>query len=319
MALKTLCSLFTFTFLLNLLSLLSYAASSLEPHNKNSSAFEFLDHLKGVHKGDHIPGIHDLKLYLENFGYLSYAHAKHNPHADDDDFDDFLELAVKTYQLNYHLKTTGILDTKTVSKMMMPRCGVADIINGATSTQSGKKKHRGHNHDHDSNVYGVSHYSFFKGKLKWPRSKHHLTYAFLPTTPTEAMGPISRAFRTWATNTHFRFSRSQNYKRADIKISFEYGDHGDGSSFDGPGGVLAHAYAPTYGKFHYDAEEPWSVGALEGYYDLETVALHEIGHLLGLGHSSVEGAVMYPYIASGATNLYLHDDDIQGIKVLYKS
>lgn len=300
-----------------LFSLLSSATSSTSP-------FEFLEHLKGGHKGDHIEGIHDLKLYLEKFGYLSYAHAKNNPHANDDDFDNLLELAVKTYQLNYHLNTTGTLDGETVSKMMMPRCGVADIINGTSSMRSGKKKHHQHDPDHDhhnhgSSVHAVSHYSFFKGRLRWPTSKHHLTYGFLPSTPTEAMGPVSHAFRTWASNTHFRFSRSRNYKRADIKISFEYSDHGDGSPFDGEGGVLAHAYAPTNGRFHYDADEPWSVGALEGYYDLETVALHEIGHLLGLGHSSVEGAIMYPYISSGATKLTLHDDDIQGIKVLYKS
>ena len=65
---------------------------------------------------------------------------------------------------------------------------------------------------------------------------------------------------------------------------------------------------------------PTSPGpALEGYYDLETVALHEIGHILGLGHSSVEGAIMYPYISSGATKLDLHHDDIHGIRALYKS
>ncbi|XP_050374536.1 metalloendoproteinase 2-MMP-like [Argentina anserina] len=82
---------------------------------------------------------------------------------------------------------------------------------------------------------------------------------------------------------------------------------------------LVHAYAPTYGKLHYDADEPWAVRAWEGYYDLETVALHEIGHLLGLGHSLVERAIMYPYISSGVTKLDLDHDDIHGIRALYKS
>ena len=57
---------------------------------------------------------------------------------DDDDFDKFLEEAVKTYQLNFHLKPTGTLDDGTISKMMMPRCGFPDIINGTTSMRSAK-------------------------------------------------------------------------------------------------------------------------------------------------------------------------------------
>lgn len=99
-------------------------------------------------------------------------------------------------------------------------------------------------------------------------------------------------------------------------MSFHSGGHGDGVPFDGEEGTLAHAYAPTDGRFHYDADEPWSVGAWNVAYDLEAVPLHEIGHLLGLMHSSVEGAIMYPTIAPGVTK-DLHSDDIQGIRALY--
>ncbi|CAN6702641.1 unnamed protein product [Malus baccata var. baccata] len=291
MASKCTLSLFTITFLFVLLSLFSHATSS-ETHNKNTSPFEFLNHLKGCHKGDKVQGIQDLKKYLEKFGYL-------NGHSDNDDFDDILESAIKTYQLNYHLKATGTLDAKTVSKMMMPRCGVADIINGTTSMRSGKKRHPHHHSGHGS-PHTVAHYSFFPGNLKWPSSKYHLTYAFDQSTPTEARNAVARAFN------------------ADLTISFGSRDHGDGNPFDGRGGTLAHAFAPTDGRFHYDADEPWAVGAVEGAYDLETVALHEIGHLLGLGHSSVEGAVMSSTVRTGFAQS-LHADDIQGIKALYNT
>lgn len=97
---------------------------------------------------------------------------------------------------------------------------------------------------------------------------------------------------------------------------FFRGDHGDGHRFDGPGGTLAHAFAPTNGRFHYDADERWADGMIRGAFDLETVAVHEIGHLLGLGHSSVEGAIMYPSISTGVRKS-LHADDIQGIRALY--
>lgn len=62
----------------------------------------------------------------------------------------------------------------------------------------------------------------------------------------------------------------------------------------------------------------WYVGALPvaaGYYDTQTVWLHEFGHGLGLAHSNVDGAVMEPYY-EGARRA-LHQDDINGLTSLY--
>ncbi|XP_048435305.1 metalloendoproteinase 1-MMP-like [Pyrus x bretschneideri] len=136
--------------------------------------------------------------------------------------------------------------------------------------------------------------------------------------PQLRLRPQWRELLQHGQETHFSFSQAQSYENADLKISFGRGDHGDGNPFDGRGGTLAHAFAPTIGRFQYDADEPWAVGAVEGAYDLETVALHEIGHLLGRGHSSVEGAVMSSGVRTRFTQS-LHADDIQGIKSLYST
>ena len=169
---------------------------------------------------------------------------------------------------------------------------------------------------HAGSIHTTAHYSFSTGR-KWPPSKYHLTYGFLPSTPSAAKGAVARAFATWASNSKLTFSPAQSYENADLKISFESGDHGDMYPFDGPGGILAHSFSPTDGRFHYDGDETWSVGATPGAFDLESVALHEIGHLLGLGHSSVQGAVMAPGISTGVYLIRLTRDDVQGIKALY--
>ncbi|KAG6602465.1 Metalloendoproteinase 3-MMP, partial [Cucurbita argyrosperma subsp. sororia] len=307
-------SFFTFTLLLLTLFPLTSSSppNSVHSHTKPPSQLMFLNLLHGSQKGDKLEGIHQLKKYLRHFGYLNdvQIHSK----TIDNDFDESLESAVKMYQKNFNLKVTGALDAVTLAQMSKPRCGVADIIHGNTWMRSSKKRYQ---HGHGRGLFHtVSHFAFFEGNPKWPASKSHLTYGFLPETPPETASPIARAFETWAANSHFTFSQALSNQTADIKIGFETGDHGDGYPFDGAGGVIAHAFSPPDGRFHLDADESWAAGVVSGSFDLETVALHEIGHLLGLQHSSIEGAIMWPSVPEGDSK-GLHADDIAGIKALY--
>ncbi|KAL8117136.1 metalloendoproteinase 2-MMP-like [Apium graveolens] len=283
----------------------------------HSSPFGFLKDLQGSQKGDVVEGVSELKQYLKKFGYIDNDHTQ-NPQPDKEDndhFDDTLESAIKLYQHNYRIMSTGVLDAKTVENMMLPRCGVPDIINGRSRMRAAR------NDMHDvKSLHTVLHYQFFSGSPKWPTDKSNLTYKFAPGTPDDAMTVISGAFDKWAGVTQFTFVNVQDavpsVEVPDIMIGFYSGDHGDGSPFDGPYGVLAHASPPTAGTFHLDEDEPWSIGPNPGHIDMETVALHEIGHLLGLQHSSVQDAVMYPSVTDGVTK-DLCGDDVQGIMELY--
>lgn len=56
---------------------------------------------------------------------------------------------------------------------------------------------------------------------------------------------IARAFELWSNVTPLNFIPKSEGK-VHIDIKFVIGDHNDGDPFDGPGGVLAHAYFRMY-------------------------------------------------------------------------
>lgn len=92
--------------------------------------------------------------------------------------------------------------------------------------------------------------------------------------------------------------------------------------------ALAHAFQPGTeaifgaigsigGDLHFDTGRNFvdDAAADSSIFDIFTVALHELGHALGLGHSDVQGSVMEPiYVGSRRS---LTTDDITGITTIY--
>jgi hypothetical protein len=160
----------------------------------------------------------------------------------------------------------------------------------------------------------------------WPRAAGRmaeLRYVFESVTAKIEQGAaraeVERALREWEKYGNLTFTPASDAGGLrTIAISFVHGAHGDSYPFDGVGRGLAHTFYPAppnpepiAGNMHFDAAEDWRIGA---GIDLYSVALHEVGHALGLGHSDRPGAVMYPYYhqAYGLTS-----DDIAGIRDLY--
>lgn len=186
------------------------------------------------------------------------------------------------------------------------------------------------------------------GNANWAAYGHNITYSFDTTGGyTADDGKVTQsldttfngiatatwkqaivdAFDTWATASGgvLNFSEvadsGDDWNTAGATGMIRISSH----AFDGVLGTLAHAYypprndlkftdysgAPTgMGDLHFDTAENWTIG--NSGVDIFTVALHEIGHSLGLAHSSVSGAVMYPTYAYNAGQA-LHADDIAGI------
>ncbi|XP_017275513.1 collagenase 3 [Kryptolebias marmoratus] len=197
---------------------------------------------------------------------------------------------LKEMQRFFNLEVTGNLDDNTLALMKEARCGVPD----------------------------VAEYNHFPRDLKW--QTNDVTFRILNYTPDLKKSDVDRAIRTalnvWADVTPLKFKKLYEGD-ADIMISFGTREHGDHNPFDGPDGLLAHAYPPGQGiggDTHFDEDEHWTRDA--STYNLFIVAAHELGHALGMSHSSDPGALMYP-VYSYATGYPLSLDDIKGIQALY--
>ncbi|XP_068755870.1 matrilysin-like [Montipora capricornis] len=231
--------------------------------------------------------------YLNQFQYLSVSRS---------DSPSYEEGAIRRFQHFAGLKVTGRLNVATIRQMKMPRCGNPDGEEGSTRRRC------------------------YKTRSKW--RKTHLTYYIQHGSDLtrEAQNRIfAKALKYWADASALSFSLVNTASSADLKISFgrkrHYGTSAErecGSPFDGRGKVLAHAYFLSDGRAHFDEDETFTDGTSRGT-NLLWVATHEFGHSLRLEHSSVRGAIMYPYYTGYKPNMKLHSDDIQGIRSLYGS
>jgi hypothetical protein len=259
--------------------------------------------LPTVQLGESADGFETIKGFLTRFGYLGHPKPRAAAPADrrsTDLLDETTSIALVKYQAIHGLPLSGVFDEGTREMMSRARCGFPDVDPAS----------------------GVA----FSITCTWNRDT--LTYAFDAGTNDVAgddeREAVRRAFATWSASVQISFREVGTGDSPDIRIAWTQANCGDANM---GGGVLAHAdYPPGCGYYgnalprplHFDDQEhTWCIGAVANQYDIETIALHEIGHLLGLAHSSVAGAVMFPTVSANSTNRVLVADDLEGIRRLY--
>lgn len=234
--------------------------------------------------------------YLRRFGYLEdpaiteFGFGLHKALVPAGPAADRVAAALRVFQERHGLPVTGELDEATLQQMEEPRCGFPDAG------------------------------QFVLAGNKW--GKTDLTYGFVEYSidmPAPAVvAALQQGFKLWSDVSRLNFTFVTSGV-PDIVIRFVKGNHGDGIAFDGPGNVLAHAFFPPpngghlAGDCHFDEDERWTVGG--NGIDLPTVGAHEIGHALGLAHSTAKEALMYPYYTGPAARL--SPDDVAGVQALY--
>ncbi|KAL1490885.1 hypothetical protein ABEB36_011564 [Hypothenemus hampei] len=238
--------------------------------------------------------------FMKNYGYL----IDDNEQSEAIYSQENLSEIIKKVQHFGAIEETGVIDNNTLKLMTSRRCGVPDIRPEKFTSNRRKR------------------FAIVSG---W--NKRHLTYYIsnwsLKLGEATVAENIEKALNVWGRYGRLSFSRVDSPK-ADIIVTFGRGYHGDRYPFDGPGLILAHAFFPSNGDedlsgdIHFDDDEDWSVSSNDGT-DFFTVALHELGHSLGLSHSTVSDSVMFPYYKESQkdSNNLLDYDDILGMYTLY--
>lgn len=258
---------------------------------ETQNPFESIEEVAPARKGDSSDDLGAVQSFLRRFGYItkdSYRAGK---------LDESTSDALRKYQRANGRRPLGYFNKATRSQMTTHRCGLPDMASGIA----------------------------FATQCAW--DKETLTFAFDVGTPDVGgdaeFQAVRDAFRTWEAVIPLSFYELDE-GAPDILIGWRPANDPD---LDMRGGTLAHADFPPGCSIvsnalplpiHFDdTEHRWALGAVSGAFDVETVALHEIGHALGLAHSSVPGSVMFPSIGPGQLNRTLTADDIAGIRQLY--
>jgi len=164
-------------------------------------------------------------------------------------------------------------------------------------------------------------FALYPRQPRWHDSDIPLKYYITQDVPDWGVQPIINAFDTWTGVAGSYVSYERTFNASDANITIKWGP------IDGPSNDLARTNTPAPegdgevrrirskdSWIKFDSAEEWDTSGSPdpGEVDVETVALHEVGHTITLYHSSDPTAVMYiPY--DGVQRALAQDDKDRAI------
>ena len=241
--------------------------------------------------GDLHPGLILVQRFLVRFGYLERGAFRAAT------VDAETAAALRKYQARQGLDVSGDFDEPTRDLVATPRCALPDLHHGlARST-----------------------------RCTWPTWS--LTYRFggVTTDVSGAIGAVQRAVDTWAATVPVDLTEVA--AGADVVIEWQPADCND-YDMRGESVLAGHADYPLGCReipplaalplpVHLNDDLKWCDGTVQDEFDIETAALHELGHVLGLEHHGSAGDVMYATLTPQFENRSLRPTDLTQVRSLY--
>uniref|UniRef100_A0A3B3ZCJ2 Peptidase metallopeptidase domain-containing protein n=1 Tax=Periophthalmus magnuspinnatus TaxID=409849 RepID=A0A3B3ZCJ2_9GOBI len=252
--------------------------------------------------------------------------------------------ALRDFQRLSGLPVTGVFDEATKKAMNQPRCGVPDIeAEIATYPEEDTENYETENSDssevtetgrnsavrrrkrhlatavskrrRSGRDVGVGYMAFSKTVLRW----RLIGEGYSSQLSVEEQRYVFRlAFRMWSEVCPLEFieDTASPLEEVDIRLGFGTGRHlGCKQRFDGSGREFAHAW--FLGDIHFDDDEHFTGPNAGKGISLLKVAVHEIGHVLGLPHIHRPGSIMQPSYLPHESSFEVDWMDRKAIQDLY--